>query len=219
MSRDEAYLNAMLRELGAAYYQTLHGEGTASDVARAVDAVTDAEGRRDLATEPGRSVSGDAGHHLGEETVTTQPSGEGERRIVVGVDGSVPSKAALAWAVKQARLTGATVEAVIAWELPATYGFPVPVPAMDYGGLAAEVLAGAIAEASSPGEPVKIRSTVAEGSAARVLLDASAGAELLVVGSRGHGGFTEALLGSVGQHCVHHATCPVVVIRDSLTGP
>lgn len=219
MSRDEAYLNAMLRELGAAYYQTLHGEGTASDVARAVDAVTDAEGRRDLATEPGRPVSGDAGHHLGDETVTTQPSGEGERRIVVGVDGSVPSKAALAWAVKQARLTGATVEAVIAWELPATYGYPVPVPDMDYGGLAAEVLADAIAGASSPGEPVKIRSTVAEGSAARVLLDASAGAELLVVGSRGHGGFTEALLGSVGQHCVHHATCPVVVIRDSLTGP
>ncbi len=219
MSRDEAYLNAMLRELGAAYYQTLHGEGTASDVARAVDAVTDAEGRRDLATEPGRPVSGDAGHHLGDETVTTQPPGERERRIVVGVDGSVPSKAALAWAVKQARLTGATVEAVIAWELPATYGFPVPVPDMDYGGLAAEVLADAIAEASSPGEPVKIRSTAAEGSAARVLLDASAGAELLVVGSRGHGGFTEALLGSVGQHCVHHATCPVVVIRDSLTGP
>ena len=116
MSRDEAYLNAMLRELGAAYYQTLHGEGTASDVARAVDAVADAEGGRDLATEPGRSgASGDAGHHLGEETVTTQASGESERRIVVGVDGSVPSKAALAWALKQARLTGATVEAVIAW--------------------------------------------------------------------------------------------------------
>ena len=56
----------------------------------------------------------------------TQPSGERERRIVVGVDGSVPSKAALAWAVKQARLTGAAVEAVIAWEFPATYGYPVP---------------------------------------------------------------------------------------------
>ncbi len=193
MSRDEAHLNAMLRELGAAYYQTLHGEGTASDVARAVDAVADAEGRRDLAT---------------------------ERRIVVGVDGSLPSRAALAWAVKEARHTGATVEAVIAWELPATFGYPVPVPPdIDYGGLAAKVLAHAIAEVSSPGEPVKIRSTVAEGIAARVLLDASAGAEMLVVGNRGHGGFVEALLGSVGQHCVHHATCPVAVIRDSLTGP
>ena len=150
----------------------------------------------------------------------TQPSGERERRIVVGVDGSVPSKAALAWAVKQARLTGAAVEAVIAWEFPATYGYPVLVPSgLDYAGIAAEVVADAIAEVSSPGEPVKIRSIVAEGSPAQVLLDASAGAELLVVGSRGHGGFTEALLGSVGQHCVHHATCPVVVIRDSVTGP
>ena len=59
---------------------------------------------------------------------------------------------------------------------------------------------------------------MAEGNAARVLLDALAGAELLVVGSRGRGGFAEALLGSVGQHCVHHAACPVVVIRDPATG-
>jgi len=57
-----------------------------------------------------------------------------------------------------------------------------------------------------------------QGHPARVLLDASAGAELLVIGSRGHGGFVEAMLGSVGQHCVHHATCPVVVIRGSVTG-
>jgi len=150
----------------------------------------------------------------------TQPSGERERRIVVGVDGSVPSKAALAWAVRQAQLTGAAVEAVIAWEFPAIYGYPAPVVLdVDYAGIAAKVVADVIAEVSSPGEPVKIRSTVAEGNAAQVLLDASAGAELLVVGSRGHGGFTEALLGSVGQHCVHHATCPVVVIRDSVTGP
>ena len=63
-----------------------------------------------------------------------------------------------------------------------------------------------------------ITQKVVEGNAARVLLDASAGADLLVVGSRGHGGFVEALLGSVGQHCVHHATCPVVVIRDSAVG-
>ncbi len=112
------------------------------------------------------------------------------------------------------------MQAVIAWEFPATYGYPVPAPpGIDYREIAAEVLADAIGEVSGPGEPVKIRSTVAEGNAARVLLDASAGAELLVVGSRGRGGFTEALLGSVGQHCVHHATCPVVVIRDSLTGP
>jgi nucleotide-binding universal stress UspA family protein len=59
---------------------------------------------------------------------------------------------------------------------------------------------------------------VMEGHPAGVLLGASVGAELLVAGNRGHGGFVEALLGSVSQHCVQHATCPVVVIRDSVAG-
>jgi nucleotide-binding universal stress UspA family protein len=149
--------------------------------------------------------------------LTTQPFGEREHKIVVGVDGSVPSKAALAWAIGQARLTGAAVEAVIAWDLPLDYGYPVPVAAdVNFERGAAEVLAAAIAEVAGPDEPVTITPAVVEGNAARALLDASAGAELLVVGSRGHGGFVEALLGSVGQHCVHHATCPVVVIRDSV---
>ena len=146
------------------------------------------------------------------------PSGESERRIVVGVDGSDSSKAALAWAVKQARYTGAAVEAVTAWEFGLTYGFP-PSAAfdVDYAGIAADVVADAVAGVSSPGEPVKIRSVVAEGHAAQVLLDASEGAELLVVGSRGRGGFTGALLGSTSQHCAQHATCPIMVIHGSVT--
>ena len=149
----------------------------------------------------------------------TEPSGDGERRIVVGVDGSASSTAALAWALKQAALTGAVVDAVIAWEVPANYSFLVQVPVdINYAEIAAQVAADAIAEVSGPGEQVKIRSTATEGNPARVLVDASKGADLLVVGSRGHGGFTEALLGSVSQHCVHHATCPVVVIRHPVTG-
>ncbi len=146
----------------------------------------------------------------------TQPSGDGEHRIVVGVDGSASSQEALAWAARQARLTGAVVEAVMAWDFPAAYGFMAAVPDdVDFANIAAEVVADAIAEVSD--EHVTIRPKVTEGIAAQVLLDASEGADLLVVGSRGHGGFTEALLGSVGQHCVHHATCPVVVIRGSAT--
>ena len=94
---------------------------------------------------------------------------------------------------------------------------PAP-PDVDFQQIAAEVLAGAIAEVSSPAEQVTITSKMVEGNAARALLDASTGADLLVVGSRGHGGFAEALLGSVGQHCVHHATCPVVVVRNPATG-
>lgn len=151
--------------------------------------------------------------------MTGQTSGEHEHRIVVGVDGSDPSKAALAWAIRQGRLTGATVEAVIAWELPVNYGTPAPLmpPRTDFEKIAREVIFLAIADVSSPDDQVTIRRKVVEGNAPRILLDASAGADLLVVGSRGHGGFVEALLGSVGQHCVHHATCPVVVIRDSAT--
>jgi nucleotide-binding universal stress UspA family protein len=150
--------------------------------------------------------------------LTTQTIGEHEHQIVVGVDGSDSSKAALAWAIRQGRLTGAAVEAVTAWIFPTSYGHPFPVaPSMDFDERAREVLTLAIADVSSPDEQVTIRPRAVEGNAAQVLLDASAGADLLVVGSRGHGGFVESLLGSVGQHCVHHATCPVVVIRDSVT--
>lgn len=151
--------------------------------------------------------------------MTTQTSTEHEHRIVAGVDGSDPSKSALGWAIRQARLTGATVEAVIAWEFPASYGYPVPVPSsVNFEELAWEVITLAIADVSDPDEQAMIRPTVVEGNAARVLVDASAGADLLVVGSRGHSGFVEALLGSVSQHCVHYAPCPVVIIRDSVVG-
>jgi len=151
--------------------------------------------------------------------MTTEP--EAGRRIVVCVDGSAPSKAALTWAARQARLTGATVEAVIAWQYPATYGYTMPTaPEINYNyeEIAAKVIADTIAEFRGQDNHVEIISRVVEGNAAQALLDASAGAELLVVGSRGHGGFFEALLGSVGQHCFHHATCPVVIIRGPETG-
>jgi nucleotide-binding universal stress UspA family protein len=154
---------------------------------------------------------------FGEAGMTAQFE-NGQHRIVVGVDGSVPSKAGLAWAIRQARLTGAAVEAVIAWEFPAITGYPVPVSDVDWEDLAAQALSDAIADVAAGAQPVKIATKVKKGNAAQVLLEEAAGADLLVVGSRGHGGFVEALLGSTGQHCVHHATCPVVVIRDSVTG-
>jgi nucleotide-binding universal stress UspA family protein len=146
----------------------------------------------------------------------TQSHNEQEHRIVVGVDGSDPSKAALAWAIAQAGLTGAVIDAVIAWEFPANFGYPVPATAgIDFEEIATEVIDDAVGEVASVTGPVKVRPRVVKGNPAQVLLNESAGADLLVVGSRGHGGFIEALLGSVGQHCVHYATCPVLVIRDS----
>jgi nucleotide-binding universal stress UspA family protein len=145
-------------------------------------------------------------------------SSEVEHRIVVGVDGSESSKAALRWALRQGRLTGAVVEAVTAWEFPTMYGYPAPIIDFNLEGMATKAVRDAITEAAGSAETGPVRYVVAEGNAAQVLLNASAGADLLVVGSRGHGGFVEALLGSTGQHCVHHATCPVVVIRNSVTG-
>ncbi len=150
--------------------------------------------------------------------MTAEPGGNRDHRIVVGVDGSASSKAALRWAIDQARLTGAVVEAVTAWEYPAAYGYPAPVLDVDWKELATRLVTDAIAEVTAGSADVPVQDKVFQGNAARVLLDESAGADMLVVGSRGHGGFVEALLGSTGQHCVHHATCPVVVIRDSVTG-
>ncbi len=121
--------------------------------------------------------------------------------------------AALAWAVREAKAAGGVVEAVIAWEFPTTYGLG-PVLQVDYAGNAAKVVADAVAE---EGGGAEVQTRVVEGHPARVLIAASAGADLLVVGSRGHGEFLEALLGSVSQHCVRHAHCPVVVIRPVIS--
>jgi nucleotide-binding universal stress UspA family protein len=142
-------------------------------------------------------------------------AGEQSGRIVVGVDGSDASKAALACAVRQAALTGAVVDAVCAWQIPAAYGYgytmTLAIPDLEKG--AASELDQAIATVTGTAPGVEIRPHVVQEHPARALLDCAKGADLLVVGNRGHGGFTEALLGSVGQNCVQHAACPVVVIR------
>ena len=141
----------------------------------------------------------------------------GSPRIVAGIDGSESSVSALRWAIGQAGLTGATVDAVIAWHYPdlaaAGMGAGALEPTDGFRESAGKIVADAINSALDPASDVPVRARVAQGHAARVLLDASARADLLVVGTRGHGGFAEALLGSVSQHCVQHARCPVVVVR------
>ena len=139
-----------------------------------------------------------------------------DRRIVVGVDGSPSSMAALRWSILQAELTGCAVEAVTAWRFPSSYGFaPVTDRAADFEGDARKILADALNDVSSVEPDVVVRSSVVEGHPAEVLVRAARRADMLVVGSRGHGGFTGALLGSVSQYCVHHAPCPVLVIRGT----
>ncbi|MEL5955244.1 universal stress protein [Streptomyces sp. CLV115] len=140
-------------------------------------------------------------------------------RIVVGVDGSESSKQALRWAVRQAELTGGVVEAVTAWDFPQFHGALgwLPPSSSDEAALegrARRDLAEAIQETVGSQPPVEVRTEARYGTAAAVLLEASRGASMLVVGSRGLGGFSGLLLGSVAQHCTQHASCPVVVVRD-----
>jgi nucleotide-binding universal stress UspA family protein len=145
-------------------------------------------------------------------------STEGAPRIVVGVDGSPSSRAALRWAVRQAKFTGGMVDAVIAWQIPVmlqNYSW-APIYLEEAGDFAKDArkrIEAVISEEIEPTDSGLVRSRVVHGHPVRVLLDAAADADLLVVGGRGHGKFAEALLGSVSQHCVHHARCPVLIMR------
>jgi len=141
--------------------------------------------------------------------------------IVVGVDGSAGGKAALRFALEEARLRQASLRVVHAWQfgyIGAT-GLQGALPAV--GGeldelrqAAAAGLDAIIAEAVADGGGVEIERRIDRGPAALVLVEESRRADLLVVGSRGHGGFASLLLGSVSQQCAHHAHCPVVIVRD-----
>lgn len=145
------------------------------------------------------------------------PTGEARDaagRIVVGVDGSPSSEQALRWAVQQGRLTDRPVDAVMSWDFPMAYGVAPGSYEEDFHADAVEALDKAVQNVVGPDDAARVSRIVLRGNPARVLLDASDGAELLVVGCRGHGGFAGMLLGSVSQHVVAHATCPVVVLHD-----
>jgi nucleotide-binding universal stress UspA family protein len=131
--------------------------------------------------------------------------------VVVGVDGSEESRLALHWAFEYAQMSGAPVEAVIAWEIPPTYGLAPSYDDVDLEKMAQETLEETIRNVLGDNAPVTLR--VERGHPAPVLITSSEHAQLLVVGSRGHGALADMLLGSVSQHCVHRAHCPVVVIR------
>ncbi|MFJ9771379.1 universal stress protein [Kitasatospora sp. NPDC101157] len=146
-----------------------------------------------------------------------QPAPGVGHRIVVGIDGSEPSKAALRWAVNQAVLTGATVHAVAAWEYPSLYGWFAPMVDEGFEQAARRTLTAEVDEVIGPERPVVIRESLVLGHAAEVLLEASEDADLLVLGSRGRGTFARTLLGSVSTRCAVHGGCPVVIVRSDGT--
>ncbi|HEX3947587.1 MAG TPA: universal stress protein [Acidimicrobiales bacterium] len=141
-------------------------------------------------------------------------------RIVVGVDGSDASKVALDWAIGEARLRGAGLEVLCSYTVPTAWlgagdtmgaGVITAVTETDIAGYAAETLTSCLATTDHAG--VEVSTHTVSGHPAACLVEASKDADLLVVGSRGHGDIGSVLLGSVGLHCVHHAVCPVVVVH------
>ena len=151
--------------------------------------------------------------------------------IIVGVDDSELSKDALRWALEEGRIHGSPVVAVHAWEppiIPAGIEFAPgggAVPPADLPGLiseaekaAKEFVEGAVSEVAGERPEVDVRAVAIEDAPAAALVEAAKGADLLVVGSRGLGGFKELLLGSVSHQVAQHAPCPVVIYRRSATG-
>jgi nucleotide-binding universal stress UspA family protein len=133
---------------------------------------------------------------------------------VAGIDGSDSSLDALAWAARQADLTGSTLEVVMTWQWPSSYGWAAPVP--DNFNPEEDVRrsldeAVETVRAAHPG--LRISPRVVSGHPAPVLVEASKGADLLVVGSRGHGEFVGMLIGSVSEYCATNAHSPVLVHR------
>jgi nucleotide-binding universal stress UspA family protein len=136
------------------------------------------------------------------------------RRIVVGIDGSEAAAAALRWAVEEARIRGSRLEVVHGWHVPSFLALPVAPSDVSREALqeAAERLIGeAIKEANVDDIDVEPVAVGAPGPMA--LIERSKGADLLVVGARGSGGFRGLRLGSVSEQVVHDAHCPVVVVH------
>jgi nucleotide-binding universal stress UspA family protein len=144
------------------------------------------------------------------------------QKIVVGIDGSGPSKEALRWAIEDARFRGAEVIALHAYEAPAPVLDAAPASPVDFVGLVAEFQEGALRLVTEVvdevvGNAVTVNVApiaVEEDSPAKALLDAARDADLLVVGSHGHG-LSGLFLGSVSLECAQHAACPVLIHRAS----
>jgi nucleotide-binding universal stress UspA family protein len=140
------------------------------------------------------------------------------RPVVVGIDGSPESAEALRWAIDYARLAGAEITAVIAWENTLGFGFvPSGAHSLEHEARHAleHTVEKVIGEEKEPVPPIEQK--VIHGHSTPVLVEASRGARLLVVGDRGYGGFAGLLLGHCGENCARLAPCSVVIVRNTVT--
>lgn len=154
------------------------------------------------------------------ETTASHGSDDVIRKIVVGVDGSATANRALEWAAAEAEQREATLVVVLAWDIPAlAYGAPgygMLVDRDELASAAAGVLDEQLAHADLSRLTQPAQSMLVQGHAGQAILDAAIDAELIVVGSRGHGELTQLVIGSVSQHVLHHARVPVVVVPQQI---
>jgi nucleotide-binding universal stress UspA family protein len=137
-----------------------------------------------------------------------------KNRIVVGVDGSAQSRRALGWAAQEAKLRGAHLSVIHAYTLP-HLGAEQSLTTEAITRIqreAQDLIENEVDQLGELAAGIELSCAAAEGAPTQLLLDAAEEADLLVVGSRGRGGFKALLLGSVSQQCAHHATCPVVIV-------
>lgn len=133
--------------------------------------------------------------------------------IVVGVDGSPESVLALRWAKRLAEPLGTTIKAVSAWRSEVVFA-PYSIPEWDSETVVRELHAKALVDAFGNNPPAGLVSECLRGQSAQVLIEAAMNAQMLIVGSRGHGGFKGMLLGSVSSACAAHAKCAVLVVHE-----
>ena len=148
------------------------------------------------------------------EASRTPESNVHPARIVVGIDGSPASLDALDWAGRQATLTDSTLEMIMTWDWPTTYGWAMYFPeGYNPSEGMPEILSKATDDLRTKYPDIEIMFRVVQGHPAQLLVEASKGADLLVVGCRGHGEFVGMLIGSVSEYCAANAHCPVLVHR------
>ncbi len=135
------------------------------------------------------------------------------RRVVVGVDGSEGSVKALDWAIAESIRFPASLDLVTAWLFPMALGYVFAKTPDEVRRQVQRIADSSVSYVAEVAPDVVVRTTLREGEAGPTLVDLSTGADLLVVGSRGHGNIRELLLGSVGTYCSRHARCPVVIVR------
>jgi nucleotide-binding universal stress UspA family protein len=196
--------------LGSVSQQCLHHAAGPVAIVRSPEA--------DGGAAPGEPAPGGAGGREGEEALP------GTERILVGVDGSDSSNAALRWALTEGRLRSATVDALHAWEAPVVFGpvvgsFPYDTETLEAAGRDLLDRSVDAALAAIGGPDVAVTRSLAVGGAALNLLDAAVGAHLVVIGRRGLGGFKRLLLGSISEKVARHAPCPVVVMPPDAEPP